>query len=78
MVAEIIISSSVKTLNRIFDYEIPENLNVEIGTRVFVPFGNKKVPEEGIVVGIKEKSEYKIKKILNVQKEKIDIEKIDM
>ena len=78
MVAEIIISSSVKTLNRIFDYEIPENLNVEIGTRVFVPFGNKKVPEEGIVVGIKEKSEYKIKKILNVQKEKIDIEKIEL
>ena len=78
MVAEIIISSSVKTLNRIFDYEIPENLNVEIGTRVFVPFGNKKVPEEGIVVGIKEKSEYKIKKILNVQNEKIDIEKIEL
>ena len=78
MVAEIIISSSVKTLNRIFDYEIPENLNVEIGTRVFVPFGNNKVPEEGIVVGIKEKSEYKIKKILNVQKEKIDIEKIEL
>ena len=78
MVAEIIISSSVKTLNRIFDYEIPENLNVEIGTRVFVPFGNKKLPEEGIVVGIKEKSEYKIKKILNVQKEKINIEKIEL
>ena len=78
MVAEIIISSSVKTLNRIFDYEIPDNLNIEIGSRVFVPFGNKKVPEEGIVVGIKEKSEYKIKKILNVQNEKIDVQNIEL
>ena len=42
MVAEIIIESTVKTLNRIFDYEIPENLNVKVGSRVFVPFGNKK------------------------------------
>ena len=55
MVAEIIIESTVKTLNRIFDYEIPEHLNVKIGSRVFVPFGNKKTPEEGIVIGIKEK-----------------------
>ena len=78
MVAEIIISSSVKTLNRIFDYEIPDNLNIEIGSRVFVPFGNKKVPEEGIVVGIKEKSEYKVKKILNVQNEKIDVQNIEL
>ena len=67
MVAEIIIESTVKTLNRIFDYEIPEHLNVKIGSRVFVPFGNKKTPEEGIVIGIKEKSDYKIKPILNVQ-----------
>ena len=58
MVAEIILNSSVKKLNRIFDYEIPDQLNVKIGSRVFVPFGNKKTPEEGIVIGIKEKSEF--------------------
>lgn len=44
MIAEIIIQSNVKNLNRIFDYQIPNNLvqNVKIGSRVFVPFGNKK------------------------------------
>ena len=78
MVAEIIINSSVKVLNRIFDYEIPENMNVQIGSRVFVQFGNKKVPDEGIVVGIKEKSEYKVKPILRLQEESIAKENIEL
>lgn len=78
MVAEIILNSSVKKLNKIFDYEIPENLNVKIGSRVFVPFGNKKTPEEGIVIGIKEKSEYKVKEILNVQNTEIREEYINL
>ena len=42
MVAEVIIDSSISKLNRIFDYEIPANLNIKVGSRVFVPFGNKK------------------------------------
>ena len=60
MVAEIIINSSVKVLNRTFDYEIPENMNIDLGSRVFVSVGNKKTHDEGIVIGIKEKSEYKV------------------
>ena len=67
MVAEIIIDSSVKTLNRTFDYEIPEDLKIEIGDRVFVPFGNKKSLEDGVVVGLKETSEFKIKPIASIQ-----------
>ena len=47
-------------------------MNVQIGSRVFVQFGNKKVPDEGIVVGIKEKSEYKVKPILRLQEESIE------
>ena len=78
MVAEIILNSSVKKLNRIFDYEIPDRLNVKIGSRVFVPFGNKKTPEEGIVIRIKEKSEYKVKEILNVQNVEIKEEYINL
>ena len=78
MVAEIILNSSVKKLNRIFDYEIPDRLNVKMGSRVFVPFGNKKTPEEGIVIGIKEKSEYKVKEILNVQNSEIKEEYIKL
>ena len=73
MIAEIIIQSNVKNLNRIFDYQIPNNLvqNVKIGSRVFVPFGNKKSLEEGYVIGIKEKSEYEVKEIAKVEDESI-------
>jgi len=78
MVAEVIISTSVKTLNKIFDYEIPEDMNIEIGNRVLVPFGNMKRPEDGIVVGIKEKSEYKVKPILKLEDSKVKEEHINM
>ena len=78
MVAEVIIDSSVSKLNKIFDYEIPDNLKVKIGSRVFVPFGRKKELEEGIVVNIKEKSEYKVKPIAGLQEEQIDDNYIEL
>jgi len=42
MIAEVILNSNAKQLNKVFDYQIPENLvsKVKIGNRVFVPFGN--------------------------------------
>lgn len=69
MIAEIIINSNVKNLNRTFDYNIPYELQekVKIGSRVFVRFGNIKKLEEGFVVGIKESSEYKVKDIEKVE-----------
>lgn len=44
MIAEIIINSNVKNLNRIFDYNIPYELQdkVKIGARVLLKFGNIK------------------------------------
>ena len=44
MIAEVIIDSKAKKLNRKFDYKIPKNLEdiLEIGSRVLVPFGNFK------------------------------------
>ena len=70
MIAEIIISSNAKDLNRIFDYNIPENFadTVKIGCKVLVPFGTMKRAQEGFVIGIKEESEYKVKDILSVEK----------
>ena len=78
MIAEVIINSSVKTLNKVFDYEIPTNLNVNVGTRVFVPFARKKELEEGIVVGIKEKSDFKVKQIAGIQEEQIANDYIEL
>ena len=69
MVVEVIINSNVKNLNRIFDYNVPANLekNVKIGRRVFAPFGNMKEAQEGFIIGIKQKSEYERKNILSIQ-----------
>ncbi len=78
MVAEVIINSSVKNLNKTFDYEIPDEMKISVGSRVCVQFGNKKELEEGIVVNIKEKSEYKIKKIVKLQEEQIEKTYIDL
>ena len=82
MVAEVIINSIAKELNRTFDYIIPEALaqSVKIGARVFVPFGKTKV-EEGFVIGIKETSKFANKDILKVEdniltKENINLAKL--
>ena len=44
MVAEVIINRTAKKLNRVFDYNIPKNMEdfVIIGSRVLVPFGKSK------------------------------------
>ena len=69
MVAEVIINRTAKKLNRTFDYNIPKEIDdlVFVGTKVLVPFGNFKTLEEAFVVGIKEKSEYKIKDIAKLE-----------
>ena len=71
MIAQVILNSNAKQLNRVFDYLIPENManNVKIGSRIFVPFGNRKQIEEAVVVGFKETSEYKLKEIIKIEEE---------
>ncbi len=74
MVAEVIINSTVKKLNKTFDYNIPKELEdiVLIGSKVLVPFGRLKKLEEAHVVKIKEKSEFEIKDIAKVENGLID------
>ena len=69
MVAEVIINSTAKKVNRTFDYNIPAEMQelVQIGSKVLVPFGRFKQLEEAHVVKIKEKSEYEIKDIAKVE-----------
>lgn len=69
MIAEVIVDSEVKDLNKIFDYIVPESLEKEIklGVRVFAPFGKRKSLIEGFVINLKESSEFATKEI-----EKID------
>ena len=78
MIAEIIIDSSVKTLNRIFDYNIPKEMenNISIGSRVLVPFGRSKKLEEGFVTNIKESTEFEVKDIAKIEEQSLSTDKI--
>lgn len=68
MVAEIIINSTVKNLNKTFDYNVPAEFagTIKVGDRVLVPFGNKKI-EEGFIIRFKNESEYVVKDIISIQ-----------
>lgn len=78
MFAEVIVNSSVSDLNRTFDYEVPENMEIKIGTRVLVPFGARKGTEVGYVVGLKSNSDYKCKSILKVVDVVFDEKKLEL
>lgn len=75
MIAKVLINTTVKSLNKVYDYNIPDELltQVEVGKRVEVSFGRGKDTTEGIVVRIEKevikkdgKKEYKLKDIISV------------
>lgn len=68
MIAEVIIHTNAKELNKTYDYIIPDSIkkDVKIGSRIFVPFGKTK-QEEGFVIGIKKESKFASKEILKVE-----------
>lgn len=81
MVAEIILNSNAKELNRVFDYNIPDNFayKAKVGSRVFVQFGRRKELEEGFIIGLKESSEFKLKDIAKITNENgLSEEKVEL
>ena len=82
MIAEVIIQSNVKNLNKVFDYRIPieyeENPMELIGARVLVPFGRMKSLEEGFIVNIKENTDYDVKEIAKVEEKYLDGDRIEL
>lgn len=78
MIAEVIIESNVKSLNRHFDYNIPKEMenNISMGSRVLIPFGRSKKLEEGFVTNIKESTEYEVKDIAKIEEQSLTTEKI--
>ena len=68
MVAEVIINTIAKELNKTYDYIIPDSIlnQIKIGSRVFVPFGRAK-QKEGFVIGIKKESEFANKEIIKLE-----------
>lgn len=63
MIAEVIVDITHSEVDKVFDYNIGE-ANVEIGYRVSVPFSNRKI--EGLIIGIKDKSDLPENKIKNI------------
>ena len=66
MFAEIIIDQDAKALDRVFEYVVPEELDINVGMRVYVPFGSRIL--QGYVIGLKETCDYdqnKLKKIIS-------------
>ena len=75
MIAKVLINTTVKSLNKVYAYNIPEELlhDAEIGKRVEVSFGRGKDTTEGIIVKIEPEvekkegiKEYKLKDIISV------------
>lgn len=71
MIAKILINTSVNSLNKVYDYVIPDSMieDASVGKRVKVSFGRGKNLEEGIIVKIEElteKPKYKLKEISSI------------
>lgn len=82
MIAEVIIQSNAKDLNRVFDYKIPteyeENALELIGARVLIPFARRKELEEGYIVNVKESTQYEVKEIAKIEEKYLNKEKIEL
>lgn len=78
MVAEVIINSIARDLNKEFHYIIPKELEtkIKIGTKVLVPFSRVKTLEEGFVTGILEESSFAKKEIAQIEGEPLTEENI--
>lgn len=56
-VAQVIVDIAAKQTDRIFEYHVPQEFaDLQVGARVFVPFGRRKL--QGFVVGLSPKSHY--------------------
>ena len=79
MIAEVIINTIAKELNKTYDYIIPDSIlkDIKIGSRVFVPFGRTK-QEEGFVINIKKESEFANKEIIKLEDNILTEENINL
>ena len=58
MYAKVIIDIIHSDVDRVFEYLIPDNMTLEIGFRVHVPFGRANTLREGYVIGLSESCEF--------------------
>ena len=63
MIAEVIVDIAHSDVDKIFDYDCLDK-NVQVGSRVVVPFGSMKI--EGVVIGLKDKSEFESSRLKSI------------
>ena len=76
MFAKVIIDQDAKALDRVFEYVIPNDIHLDVGARVYVPFGNRIL--QGYVIEISVACEYdqsKLKAIISAVDEQSVIKK---
>lgn len=66
MVAEVIVDILDSAVDKIFDYIIPDDLNLSVGHRVLVPFGKRNL--EGYIIKIKQTSNLEDSKLKSIIK----------
>lgn len=72
MIAKILINTTVKSLNKVYDYLVPNELidQAQVGKRVEVSFGKQKKNTEGIIVKLEDKDisnlNFKVKPIVSI------------
>ncbi|MBQ8444480.1 MAG: DEAD/DEAH box helicase family protein, partial [Clostridia bacterium] len=64
MFAKVIIDQDAKALDRVFEYKIPDELEISIGERVYVPFGSRVL--QGYVIERSNVCEYDEGKLKNI------------
>lgn len=66
MVVSVLVEIKFKQKEKTFDYLVPSIMedDAEIGKRVLVPFGKQIL--EGFIIGLKKKSDYKLKEIIKI------------
>lgn len=63
---EVIVDVAHSSVDKIFDYELPEGMEAQVGSRILVPFGRTQV--EGIVLAVKQETVLSPEKIRAVQR----------
>ena len=69
MYAKVIVGLNNPAMDKMFDYAVPEDMEIRQGVRVIVPFGRRNAKTEGYVISLSEETEVpadKIKRILEV------------
>ena len=66
MYAQIIVDISSEALDRAYTYRIPEDMTVNIGDKVSIPFGVSNSHKTGYIIGISDSVDYDPEKVKSI------------